>query len=275
MRRRNLSEVQVAPSGPISADLDYNFGLLIPEYPEIDINDTYNTISANRSPSEANYSRDNYNIIPYKVPPMMFDGKVYNLDMNSLYNYIPTVGRSRYINFDKNIWTSESLVYGVNFWVNANYTTFSAITLTAFPGFVDILNASMVECTDTGDQRTCYRNTGYPDYKNNPDRYQCGPLDKVDTGYLGISEAFAYAWSDSWDINLMNRPVKYSKKIKKDESSSSGSESSGGTGGGALLCRIVSAPSSAGGTASVEVISVNAAGGISAGSSIVVNVPSI
>lgn len=281
MRRRHKSEIQA----PVQAandrdydmlvqnypDIDKNYDLLIPKYPNIEYNDKYNSVRANQSISTSNYDRDNYYIIPYKVPPMTFTGKAYPLDWSSMYSVVPRVSISRGVNYNKDIWTDDGTS---NLWVNATYDTFSSIVLRAYPGFEGVLNASMYVCTSEDGEDVCIRNTGYPDYINNPSIYQCGPIDTVDTGYLGISDAFAYAWSDSWDINLVARPVKYSKKTKKDESGSSGSQG-GGVGGGALLCKIVSAPSSAGGTATVQVISVNAAGGVSAGSSMTVNVPAI
>lgn len=269
MRRRNTSEIQVAYTSSDKVKYD----LLIPKYPRIEHNDTYNTIEANKGNiNDDSYDRDNYYIIPYKVPPMTFNGISYALSWGNLGKTIPTVSIARDVNYDKDIWTVDDKS-SINLWVDGFYS-FSAVVLDAYQAFENILNASLYECTGDDPDKTCVRNTGYPDYNNRPSEYQCGPLDKVDTGYMGIADAFSYAWSDAWDMNLSYSLVKYGNATRKDDSSSS-SSSSEPPAGGALLCRVVDPPSSAGGTATVVVISVNSEGGIKEGRSLVVNVPAI
>lgn len=251
MRRRTKSEIQVAPS----PDPTPKYLLLIPVYKNTPYNYIYDATS-----DGSVYDRNNYCIIPYKVPPMMFDGTVYDIDLKAVQSIVPPISTMRDLNYDHDIWDSAGI-------------SFSSVVLSVFLGFVDIINSSMCMC-EGGE--SCIHITGYPDYKNHPEKYQCGPLDKLDLGYMGISDAFANAWADAWDVSLINRPIKYgsSKRSKKDESSSS-SSSTVGPGGAAWLCKIETPPSGNGGTAVVSGISVDGSGAVKTSGSMVVNVPAI
>jgi hypothetical protein len=273
MRRRSTSEIQVDYDRDIYNPEDTtNYDLLIPKYPEIEHNDTYNSTAANDSISDGiNYNRDNYYIIPYKVPPMTFIGAAYPLSWDALHEKIPTVSIARNTNYDKNIWPVNDSS-PANLWVG-DYKSFSSVVIAAYPFFTNVLNASLYVCNSSDDGSTgCVRNTGYPDYINHPNVYQCGPLDKISNGYLGISEAFGYAWSDSWDMNLVVSPVKYGNTTITEDSSSSSSDNGGCN---VYLCKISSPPSGAGGAATVTVITVDGSGNVNNGRSIIANFPAI
>lgn len=276
MRRRSTSEIQVDYDRTIS-DLQDNtdYDLLIPKYTDIKHNDTYDSIGANTKISEGdNYNRDNYYIIPYKVPPMTFIGAAYPISWSELRSKIPTVSISRNTNYDKNIWSVNDSA-PTNLWV-PGFDSFSSVVCGSYTFFKDVLNASLYVCTSNDDGVTvCTRNTGYPDYINHPNVYQCGPLDKISQGYLGISEAFGYAWSDSWDMNLVVSPVKFGNTTITDDSSSSSSSSDSTGACNVYLCRIDSPPSGKGGAANVTIITVDGSGNTSDGQSIIVNFPAI
>ena len=246
MRRNTKDNIQVSyPLADENKD-NSNYDLLIPKYEPIKHNGIYDTVSANEGTFTVDtYDRDNYNIIPYKVPPMMFTGTSYPLDWKILYDTIPTISRARGVDYDRNIWLTDkgSQDTASNLWVtlpgDGTYNTFSSIVLASYSSFKSILNASLDPCESKVASSDCGRTTGYPDYKNYPDTYQCGPLDKVDTGYLGIADAFAYAWSENWDMSLVNRSVKYGNTISIRDDSSSSSSSSSAPGSNIRVCKIV------------------------------------
>lgn len=271
MKRRTLSEIQTARQiPPGQADPSINYDLLVPVYTDMTMNDIYDTEASNGQSFDYYntnaYSRDNYCVIPYKVPPMTFTGHTYDLDENILTRAVPNISTTRGVEYDRSIWLSDTYS---GLWVDG-YPSFSVIVCSAYPSFIDILNSSLCSCVDE-DDTGCYHITGYPDYKNHPEKYQCGPLDKIDVGYIGISDAFAYAWSDSWDMGIVNNINKYTtSKRPPDDSSSSGSESDDCD---VFICTISGSVAGSGGSVTVERLLVGSNGETEPAGTITVNIP--
>jgi hypothetical protein len=203
------------------------------------------------------YHRDNYCMIPYKVPPMMLEGTVYALSESVLASKSP------------NISTLPNLVYDQTIWTQTNPIQFTTIVVKAYSEFADILNAGV--CTE----KNCSHIKGLYDYKNHPELYQCGPLDSVIVDYFDIANEYQMGWSSMWDMGVVNNIFKYGKggggggKDDDDESSE-------------LLASYVylgvikTAPSGSGGTAIVTGVRVGSTGAVyETGPTFSVNLPSL
>lgn len=208
-----------------------------------------------------NYHRDNYCMIPYKVPPMMLEGTAYALSEAVLASESPNISELAYLVYDQTIWTQET--------PEETPIQFTTIVVNAYKEFADILNAGV--CTE----KNCSHIKGLYDYKNHPELYQCGPLDSVIVDYFDVADDYQMGWSDMWDMGVVNNIFKYGKgggggggKDDEDDDTFAGSL--------IFLCTIdATGPGTTGGT-SVSGVRVDSNGSVwQTGPSFVVNLPQL
>lgn len=257
MKRRQINQIQVPDQIPHNYDAvrDKDYSALVPDYTtnakikqcsddtyitttddvNIVCNSIYDYDAIHNSESgdsfDGIYHRDNYCMVPYYVPPMMFEGTSYPLNKSVLDKLIPNVSTSR-VSFDRTVWFSTD-----NFWpsdddpdANGSNKSFVNIVTEAFPSFVDILDAGFCHCDAHGSYQHYSR---YPDYENDPGLHQCGPLDVLPMGNLDITDEYIYAWSDGWDMNITMNKNSY-KSHKKDEEEEDTTDNLG-----PCMCRIL------------------------------------
>ena len=260
MRRRTWDEIQGISQVPpgYQDQLNKNYSSLIPSYvhksiyklcdsddlvysegPRIYYNDVY-------SYSDDSYHRDNYCMVPIKVPPMTLKSSAYNLNHSVVVSSIPKVSSIFGLEYDHTFLTSYSL---------------ADVVILAYPEYVHSLEHGCCRCNDNNmEVEPGGSYTGIE-----------GPLDHMVSDVPAISDEYAYMWEDLWDMGTFHTS---SGRGEVDESSSSSGISDGGV--KVFLGRIKSPPTGPGGTVTVELITVSGSGGIkSTGKTVVVNIPAI
>ena len=283
MKRRNLHEIQSPDSIPKTTRdswdkdtatimADY-FDNLVPSYEHKSI---YVTCSDGTGTSDlirkeeytkkilyndvyqypgTEYHRDNYLMIPLSVPSMSLSSEVFDLDSSVLAESIPNISTDFDLTYDYTFFADSSIC---NIVASAESPETAAV-----PGtFNFILSCGRFSVSETCEVVQCYR---------------ChdsliAPLDNVTIHVQNVSDEYAYVWEDVWDMSVINT-FRGSRRPIKEESSSSSQPPV--TPGAVYLCRVNTPPNGNGGTAIVEVISVDGSGNVSVGASLAVNVPAI
>lgn len=244
------------PSYTHKSVIDCSSGTQLAEK-EVTTEDTIDIVyNSQYSYDGAKHHRDNYCMIPYKVPPMMLEGTTYALSESVLANESPNISELADLVYDQTIWTQK------------NPIQFTTIVVNAYSAFDAILNTGV--CTETN----CSHIKGLYDYKNHPELYQCGPLDSVIVDYFDVADDYQMGWSSMWDMGVVNNIFKYGKgggRGGKDDD-----ETTDILGSFVYLGVIKTAPSGTGGTATVTGVRVGSTGAVyETGPTFSVNLPSL
>lgn len=269
MKRRRKSEIQSAEQVPnhpeYSVWVSYDYGRLVPSYlhdsiivkcydsertsqSTVDIiyNDVY------QYPGNSEYHRDNYLMVPLTVPPMALKADLYNLDDKKVSDGVPKVSKLFSLEYDSTFLVTYKLapvVCEAEIIPDGSASGDFEITLSEGKYTCD-------ESDSTGDPGPCY----------SCDILQ-SPLDSITVPVQDVSDEYAYIWQDVWDMSTI--------KIVTPKPGGSSSSSTPVTPGAVYLCKVNTPPNGNGGTAIVEVISVDGSGNVSVGASLAVNVPAI
>lgn len=182
------------------------------------------------------YHRDNYSLIPTRIPPMSFSSISFSLDDYLVVTLVDRVSTNFNIKYDRT-------------YLNNLSRSFASVVITASEeGSSDGINFN-----DYMLYPTCYDITS-----------ELSPLDILLAPRYDISDEYAYMWEDVWDMVTVR-----GNTTPTNKTTTTGLKTD------VALCQIVTPPSGNGGTAIVRVISVSGSGAVSPGASIAVNVPSI
>lgn len=280
MKRRSKSEIQSkiqVPEDSEYSEIKYE-ELLVPLYEHASVlsecsdssdiiskDIVYNSVYEYNGDLSTGYHRDNYCIVPAVVPPMALTGTSYDLSYSYIKANIPRISTIFGLNYSPDILNS--------------YVKLSSIVIGSYPDFTDILEASKCICLDVdipeySDSKEVHISEDQMPFDTNPSEYQCGPLDNVTTISSDISDEYAYAWPELWDMSTIVPAIGGGgSKPPPDDSSSSGGVAPAGT--NVILCKVITPPTGSGGTAEVSAISVSGDGSVTPGKTYVVNLPSI